>query len=278
VWEQSTTVIVLNYAALSLAVVITVWGTDRIIHRVEVLSAATSTILGVGRRQTFREMDDVAGPIVLAAAAAVAFATSALVSDGWTTAILRGITWFILGIALWTFLWTYVALQLGLDRIGRERLRPDAARVDPTLGLQPVGGVAFTGLWMLLAWLVPLVLTGLPEIVGVGLGVAVLCGALASFFLSMVRLHRQMAEVKAAEIEVARKLYAEAYEPVRLTPTLEVLEQQHSHLSAAEALEKRAQAIHEWPIDEGTLARLLTIVTSVIAASIVRLVMKPLGL
>jgi hypothetical protein len=40
----------------------------------------------------------------------------------------------------------------------------DAARMDPGLGLRPLGDVAFTGLWVLLAWLVPLVLTGLPDV------------------------------------------------------------------------------------------------------------------
>jgi hypothetical protein len=44
------------------------------------------------------------------------------------------------------------------------------------------------------------------------------------------------------------------------------------------ALEKRAQAIHEWPIDEGILARVITIATSVIAITIGRLILDPLGL
>jgi hypothetical protein len=35
-------------------------------------------------------------------------------------------------------------------------------------------------------------------------------------------------------------------------------------LSGADALEKRAQAIHEWPIDEGIVARVITISTSVV--------------
>jgi hypothetical protein len=37
-------------------------------------------------------------------------------------------------------------------------------------------------------------------------------------------------------------------------------------------------AIHEWPIDEGTLARVITIATSVIAITIGRLILDPLGL
>jgi hypothetical protein len=104
---------------------------------------------------------------------------------------------------------------LGLDRLGREHLLPGAAHVDPSLGLRPLGDVAFMGLWMLLAWLVPVLLTGLPEDVGVVLGMLVLAFGLALFFFSMLRLHRQMTEVKASELAIARDLYAQAYEPVR---------------------------------------------------------------
>jgi hypothetical protein len=46
----------------------------------------------------------------------------------------------------------------------------------------------------------------------------------------------------------ARALYAEAYEPVRMARTLEALERQHTLLGAADALEKRARAIHDWPV------------------------------
>ena len=46
-------------------------------------------------------------------------------------------------------------------------------------------------------------------------------------------------------------------------------------LGAAGALEKRADAIHEWPIAEGTIAWVIT--TSVIAVAIARLILSPLG-
>jgi len=150
--------------------------------------------------------------------------------------------------------------------------------MDPGLGLRPVGDVAFTGLWILLAWLVPLVLTGLSDVVGVVIGATVLAAALTTFFLSLLRLHHQMVKAKAEELELARGLYTEAYEPVRASPTLETLEQQRNLLAAADALEKRAKAIHDWPIDEGTLARVLTIATSVIAITLGRLILDPFGL
>ena len=155
VWEQSAVLVVLNYAAISFAIVISLWGTTRIARRLETLQVATSRILEGEPRGHFRSMHSIVGPIAVSGAAATVFAASTLASDGWTPAILRGTTWFVIGIALFTFLWTYASLLLGLNRLGRERLVPDPVHVDPGLGLQPLGGIASTGLWMLVAWLVP---------------------------------------------------------------------------------------------------------------------------
>jgi hypothetical protein len=278
VWAQGRTLAILNYAALSVAIVISLWGARRIPRRLEAIRATTSRVLPGDGREPFREMSSLAGPLAGACMTALAFGISALVRDGWTPALLRGATWFVLGAAIWTFLWVYGSLQLGLDRLGQEHLDAQAVRTDPALGLDPLGGVAFMGLWMFFASLVPLVLTGLPDVVGFSIGVVVLAAGLVVFFLSLLRLHRQMVEVKAAELMIARALYAEAYEPVRAARTLEVLEQQHSLLGAADSLEKRASAIHDWPIDEGILARVLTIATSVTAITIGRLILDPVGL
>jgi cell division protein FtsB len=151
----------------------------------------------------------------------------------------------VLGIAFWTFFWTYASLQLGLNRLGRYHLRRDAAMVDRSLGLRPLGSLAFMGLWMLLIWLVPVVVTGLPDVLGLAIGALVLAAALGAFVVSLWGLHCQMVDVKTHEADIARELYAEAYEPVRTEGTLEALERQHSRLNAANALEERARAIHE---------------------------------
>jgi hypothetical protein len=277
VWEQSDLLIVLNYAALSFAVVLTLGGTERIARRVERLRTETSEVLDADASASFGEMNSVAGPLVVSVAAAIAFAISALVGDGWASALLRGTTWLVLGIALGTFLWTYACLQLGLNRLGRGHLRRDAALVDPGLGLRPLGAVAFMGLWMLLAWLVPVVVTGLPDVVGLVIGLLVLGGGLATFFFSLLGLHRQMVAVKEDELALARALYAEAYQPVRSARTLEALERQHTLLGAADALEKRARAIHDWPIAEGTWAWVIGIATSVVAIACARLILRPFG-
>ena len=174
VWNQSSTLVMLNYAALSIAIVLALWGANRIARRWEDLRPTMAKVLANSdRREPFRELNSVLGPLFASGATAIVFAASALAHDGWIPALLRGATWVVVGFALWTFLWTYASLQLGLDRLGRERLLADAARVDPGLGLRPLGDVAFTGLWMLLAWLFPVLLTGLPDVVGVAIGLLV---------------------------------------------------------------------------------------------------------
>jgi hypothetical protein len=279
VWEQSDLLVVLNYAALSFAVALTLWGTERIGRRIEALRiSTTSEALETEASGVFAGMKSATGPLVLSAASAIAFAVAAFIRDGWESALLRGATWLILGIAFWTFLWTYGSLTLGLNRLGQRHLRRDAALSDPSLGLRPLGSVAFMGLWMLLAWLVPVVLTGLPDVVGVVIGALVLFGALGAFFISLWRLHRQMVAVKDEELAVARELYGEAYEPVRAARTLETLDQQRQLLSAADALEKRAEAIHEWPVDQRTWAWVIALATSVVAITVGRLVVGALGL
>jgi hypothetical protein len=272
-WEQSRALLFLNCAALSFAIAIAVWGTRRIARRLEAIHETTWSSLEGDRHEAFGEMSNVVGPLLASAVTAYAFGIGTLLAEGWVSGILKGVTWFILGIALWTFLWTYASLALGLDRLGRARLVAQAAPINPTLGLRPLGRVAFMGLWMVLAWLIPVVLTGLPGIVAVSIGAFVLAGALAAFFLSLLRLHRQMAEVKVEELTLARELYARAYEPVRADGTLGALERQRDVLAAADALEKRAQAIHEWPLDQGTVAWVIGITTSVIAVTIARLIL-----
>ena len=277
IWEQGRTLALLNNAALSFALVIALWGTRRIARRMETIRETTWGSLEGDHDEVFRETNSVAGPLVASAATAMAFGIGALVTEGWVSGLLRGATWFVLGVALWTFLWTYASLALGLDRLGRARLLRQTAPVDPTLGLAPLGRVAFMGVWTVLALLVPVVLTGVPGIASVLVAAFVLGAALAAFFLSLLRLHREMEEVKVAELALTRELYVQAYEPIRADATLGTLERQSDVLAAADALEKRAQAIREWPMDQGTIAWVIGITTGVIAVTIARLILTLLG-
>jgi uncharacterized membrane protein YjfL (UPF0719 family) len=119
--------------------------------------------------------------------------------------------------------------------------------------------------------------TGLPDVVGLVIGIVVLACGLGAFIFSLLGLHRQMVEVKENELALARELYAEAYAPVRDARTLESLERQHTLLGAADSLEQRARAIHEWPVAEGTWAWVIGIATSVVAIACARLILRPFG-
>lgn len=277
VWDEGAAFVVLSYSALSVAVVITLVGASALANRIARIDEGSPEVLA--HQAPFRPHYETLGPVIGALVMALAFGGTTLVADaGWWPAAIRALTWFVLGIAIWSFLWTYGSLQLALDRLGRAHLKADAVNVAPDLGLRPFGDAAFLGLWLLLAWLVPVVWTGLSDVVGFVIGMLALAVGLAIFFLSLARLHRRMTEVKSRELEVARALYAEAYAPVRAAPTLETLEAQRNLLGAADGLEKRAQGIWEWPIGEGTLARVITIATSVVAVTIARLLLDPFGL
>ena len=72
VWEQSRLLVVLNYATLTVAIVITLWGARRIARRLETLREAASPGLDPEPAQPFREMNSVRGPLVACAATAFA--------------------------------------------------------------------------------------------------------------------------------------------------------------------------------------------------------------
>jgi hypothetical protein len=110
------------------------------------------------------------------------------------------------------------------------------------------------------------------------IGLAFFLAGVAAFFGSLWGLHRQMRTVKAAQAARAQALYALAYEPLRATPTLETLQRQAPLLSAAEALERRAETIRTWPLTNALFARVVLIASSVATAIVTRLVMKSLGL
>ncbi len=171
----------------------------------------------------------------------------------------------------------YLTLQIGLNRLGRWHLRLDAYHGDRSVGLRPVGRLAFTGFWMLFRSVGPLVLTSVSDLPGVLVGIGVLVAGVGLFFLSLRRLNRQMVALKQRELQLALDLYRQAYQPVREEPSLEVLQRQLALLAAADALEKRAERIQEWPFDEAMLARVVTIASSVAAVIIARLILGPVG-
>jgi hypothetical protein len=171
-----------------------------------------------------------------------------------------------------TFVWTYVRLLIGLDRLGRARLALEPFPQDRSLGLGAIGSLAFRGFVLLVAAAVPTLIatTGNPTTFVIAL--AVLVVNIPIFFGSMWRLHRQMSGAKARHVNDARVLYAAAYEPLRTDPSLSVLRAQAQVLDAARAIEERAEHIQVWPIDERLIAIIGFIVAGVTSGLVVRFI------
>jgi hypothetical protein len=184
----------------------------------------------------------------------------------------------MIGIPLSTAVWVYLTLQSGLYQLGRGTLTLRPYSGDRTLGLQPVGGLAFTGFAMLFGTVAPLVLTSFTDLPTVVIGSVVLAAGLVMFFLSLRGLHRRMRAIRHLEMKRAVALYQDAYRRVGDQPTLAVLEQQMGLLKAAEDLERRAERIQEWPFPEATFAFVATIATSTAVSIVTRMLLAPTGL
>jgi hypothetical protein len=177
-----------------------------------------------------------------------------------------------------TWAWTFLCLTTGLRRVGQEQLGIDAYAGDRSLGLSPVGRLASTAFGAFVANLVPILLLNVGYVVGLAVGLTFFVAGVAAFFVSLHGLHRQMRAVKRRQAERARELYAAAYAPLRLSPTLETLQRQAPLLGAAEALERRADTIQSWPFTNAILTRIVVIASSVFTAIVTRLVLKTVGL
>jgi hypothetical protein len=272
---------VLDRTAVTFAVLLSLWGTARITDDLRTLGPSLARVIEQDEpdvERLFDGIDRTMVPLLVTAAAAVVLPLDEVLGGEPAAAVIQAATWLIIGIPLGTAIWVYLTLQVGLNRLGRGQLTLQGYRGDRSLGLRPVGRLAFTGFWMLLGSVGPLVLTNVSDLPGVVVGIGVLVAGVGLFFLSLRRLNRQMMAVKQRELEQARDLYRHAYEPVRDEPTLEVLQRQAGLLGAAEAMEKRAERIQEWPFDEATFARVVTIASSVAAVIISSLILDPVGL
>jgi hypothetical protein len=169
-----------------------------------------------------------------------------------------------------TFMWVAVVVLAGLDRIGRQSLSLDTFPEDRTLGLGPLGSLASTTLLVLIAAAAPVMLVGSDEPVTLGVSLGIVGIVLAAFVLSMWRLHRQMAAARAHHLELARRLYAEAYRPLASDASLEGLRSQSSALGAAQALTERAEGLPTWPIDDATARFTGAVVIGVVTSLVVR--------
>jgi hypothetical protein len=207
----------------------------------------------------------------------------------WRTAVLGGrwaaLRWLpvtvLVNLPLLTAVWVYLALLLGLARLGRRTLSLTAFPQDLSLGLGAVGRLAFTAFWIYGAGFAPVLVINFANPVGLLLILGLFLLGVLVFFACLQGLHRQLLAARRHYLEWAGQLYARAYEPIR-SGSLAALGEQAQLLQAAEVIHRRAEAIQQWPFQQRRLAQIAgivgTVVTFVMTGIITRLILVRLGL
>jgi len=229
----------------------------------------------------FRGMAGTGGPL--------AFTLLFTVVTVWRTAALgelwAALLWspvsFLVNLPLLTAVWVYLALLLGLNRLGRRTLSLTAFPEDLSLGLGEVGRLAFTAFWIYGAGFAPVLLINLAYPLRLLLSLGLFLLGVLVFFGCLDGLHRQLLTARRHYLELAGQLYAHAYEPMR-SGSLAALAGQAQPLQAAEVIQRRAEAIQQWPFQQRQLAQIAaivgTMVTFVVTGIITRLILVRFGL
>jgi hypothetical protein len=259
-------------------VLIAVWGTSRLVRRTTALAPAIDRLVPGGPDAwPFARLTSVRGPIALAALSVALAAPSTASEFGLAVAVVDAPLLFIVLVPIMTFVWTYGAILVGLDRLGQSRLALDLFPQDRSLGVGPIGGAAISGFWLIVVAAAPVLVLGASDLTTLGLSVGVLLITVFLFVLSMLRLHGQMRAAKARYVAMTHALVADAYAPVRTTTDLGTLQANSTALNAAQSLAERAERILEWPIDERMIASMTVVVTGVVTSLIVRVLLDALG-
>jgi hypothetical protein len=229
----------------------------------------------------FGGMPSTQGPLALTLVfVAVTMWRTAVLADPWTA--LRWLPVSVLvNLPLLTAVWVYLALLLGLNRLGRRTLSLTAFPQDLSLGLGEVGRLAFTAFWIYGAGFAPVLVVNFANPVGLLLLLGLFLLGVLVFFACLQGLHRQLVAARRHYLEWAGQLYARAYEPIR-SGSLAALGDHAQLLQAAEVIQRRAEAIQQWPFQQRRLAQMAgivgTVVTFVITGILTRLILVRLGL
>ena len=270
--------LVATQAALAYACLVFLVGGGVLARQTEVLRTAIPNIApDVRGEDLFRATDSVRGPLILTAISAAVVSAGGWIRYGPLPPLVSLPLLLVYLLPILAFIWLYLAILVEIDRLGRRPLALDSFPHDRSLGLERLGWGASIGLGLVLIAAAPVMLAASDEPVTLSISLTIVASAVAIFFLSMWRLHRQMAAAKARFMVVTQRLYAAAYEPLRVDPTATTLEAQASALGAAQALDERARSLLTWPIAEGTLRFMAVVVTGVVTSLIVRGLFAAIG-
>ncbi|MGH2361267.1 MAG: hypothetical protein ACRDGM_12105 [bacterium] len=256
---------------------VVLWGTARLGRAAAALGPTVVRLTqgAMNAGDPFRAVGSVWGPLALMFTVTLVYAGVGFVQS--PSAALAAVIGFVGWLPLLTFAWVAGAVLLGLHRLGGSALHLLPFEVDRSLGLRPFGSLAFIPLLVYAAAIIPQLLIGAGDIRNAVISLGMLVTILVLLFASLRRLRGQLLAAKGHHMSWARELYAQALRPVRGEDGLAALRAGALELVAAEAVERKAAAIQEWPFDEGILRAIVALVTSVTTAILARLILNRLN-
>lgn len=223
-------------------------------------------------------------PVLLAIALTVVLEAGRVLDLGVVTArstpvpfVLGGVIGFLMRLAPMTGFWTAVLVLVALDRLGARQSQPEDFPPDRSLGMRPVGELAFTVFWLVSAAFVPIFIVRSPSVIDVLVSVSFFGGEAAILVLALWRLHRAMLRSKAICLAEGRDRYAQAYRAALDDPHGQDMARHEHALAVAEALLRGAESIHEWPLDDRMLRAAAVIGVGVTTGVTVRFMLLLLG-
>jgi hypothetical protein len=235
-------------------------------------------LTGQDARKPFDRVGMSAGPLLLSMLQSILWAWPYHVSGSGQIPIHLLVFQFVGWMPGNTALWVVISILLELDRLGRRPLHLLPFEEDRSLGLRPLGSLAFAAFLLFTAALVPLAAARTDDVYGLGILLLQYLLGVGVFFLSLLRLRLQLLRAKSEYAKEATRLYADAFKGMGQRWTLGALEKEGALLSAAEAVERRVATIQEWPFDHSLFTRIAAIVTGVTATIVARLIMGRLGM
>lgn len=270
--------LLVTQAVVAYACFVMLWGAGLLARQATALQREVAPLALAGApKGLFRHIASVRGPLALTGIVAAILSASGWASYGPLPPLAALPLLVVYLLPIQTFVWVYVTILADLDRLGQQPLALDLFPQNRTLGLEKIGSLASTGIGLVLAAAIPVLLAGSDEPVTLGISLTIVATSVGVYVLSMWRIHRQMVSAKARYVAIARDLYAQAYAPMRSDPRVETLEARANTLSAAQALEVRAHEIPTWPIDDGTLKFVAVVIAGVVTSLVVRALFAALG-
>jgi hypothetical protein len=246
--------------AVALSVVAVIYFHRRIAEVEESLVGVSATH---GNAVPFRGLENVIGPLLLAAIFVIATTIRTAILADLSTALIWLPISVVSNFPLMSAFWIYVVLLLGLGRLGRRKLSLAAFPQDPSLGLASVGRLAYTAFWIYTAASVPILFVNAGDPTRLSMSLAFFLVGLVIFFVSLWGLHTQLVHARREQIDHARRMLAGVYEPTR-SGSLEALERYSQAILAANVIQEQALSIQRWPFDDGRFKRIAAAIGTIV--------------